>query len=115
MIVVTQTARQKLVDYLTEHNISSPLRIALMQGGCSGSALGLAIDEAKQDDFIESFDDLTILMERNLLDQCGSLTIDFIESGSRSGFSIASSNPLPGTGNGCSSGTGSCGSGGCGC
>ena len=113
MIVVTETARKKLINYLSDNNISSPLRIALMQGGCSGASLGLAIDEAKEDDFIQSFDDLTFLMKKELLEQCGSITIDFIDSGSKSGFSIKSSNPVPGAGTGCMSG--SCNPGGCGC
>ena len=113
MIAVTKTAQQKLINYLSENNISSPLRIALMQGGCSGAALALAIDEAKDDDIIQSFGELSVLMNKDLLEQCGSISIDFIESGSKSGFSIQSSNPVPGVGKGCTSG--SCNSGGCGC
>jgi iron-sulfur cluster assembly accessory protein len=113
MIAVTEIAQQKLSNYLRENNISSPLRIALMQGGCSGAALGLAIDETKEDDFIQSFEEVTFLMKQELLEQCGSISVDFIESGSKSGFSIQSANPLPGAGTGCMSG--SCNSGGCGC
>lgn len=115
MIAVTEIALQKLINYFNENNISSSLRIALMQGGCSGTTLGLAIDDAKEDDFIESFDELTILIDKNLLEQCRSVSVDFIESGSRAGFSITSSDPIPGAGAGCMSGSGSCGSGGCGC
>ncbi len=113
MIAITETAQEKLINYLSENNISSSIRIVQMQGGCSGSVLGLAVDEAKDDDFVQSFDELTFLAEKKLLEQCGAFTVDFIESGSRSGFSIQSTNPLPGAGAGCNSG--SCDSGGCGC
>jgi len=57
--------------------------------------------------------DLTFLIEKELLQQCGDVTIDYIDSDSRAGFSVRSSRPPPGAGSGCSSG--SCGSGGCGC
>lgn len=113
MLDVTTQANEKLVGYMKENNITSALRVMLMQGGCSGPSLGLALDEKKPLD--ESFkrQDLTFLVEKNLLEQCGAIKIDYLEAGSRSGFSISSSNPLPGAGGGCSSG--SCASGGCGC
>ncbi len=113
MLDVTAQANEKLVDYMQENNIKSALRVALMQGGCSGPSLGLALDEEKPMDELFQRQDLTFLVDRQLLQQCGSITIDFVDAGNRSGFSVHSSNPLPVTGGGCSSG--SCGSGGCGC
>ncbi|NOX79663.1 MAG: hypothetical protein GXP57_00960 [Deltaproteobacteria bacterium] len=53
---------------------------------------------------------MTFLIEQGLLSTCGSIKLDFIESGYRSGFSITAANPV--SGGGCSSGscsTGSCG------
>ncbi len=113
MLDVSDLANEKLIEYMESNNISSSLRVALMQGGCSGPALGLALDDVKETD--ESFvkKDLTFLVEKGLLEQCGTISVDYVDSGPRSGFSISSANPLPGAGSGCSSG--SCGSGGCGC
>ncbi|MFH0784232.1 MAG: IscA/HesB family protein [Pseudomonadota bacterium] len=113
MLEVTGQANEKLVAYMKDNNITSPLRVMLLQGGCSGPSLGLALDEEKPLDELFQRQDLTFLVEKDLLKQCGDITIDYIESGSRSGFNIHSSIPLPNTGSGCSSG--SCGSGGCGC
>lgn len=115
MLDVTAEANEKLVGYMKDNNITSALRVTLMQGGCSGPSLGLALDEEKPLDELFKRQDLTFLIEKNLLQQCGDITIDYLEAGSRSGFNISSSNPLPsgGSGSGCSSG--SCGSGGCGC
>jgi Fe-S cluster assembly iron-binding protein IscA len=54
---------------------------------------------------------MKFLIEESLLKTCGSIKIDFIDSGMRSGFSITSANPIGG-GGGCSSS--SCASGSCG-
>ncbi len=113
MLEVTTQANEKLIEYLQANNISSSLRIALMQGGCSGPSLRLALDEEKPTDELFARQKLTFLVEKDLLQQCGTITVDYAEAGSRSGFTITSANPLPETGGGCSSG--SCGSGGCGC
>jgi HesB-like selenoprotein len=112
MLDVSELANEKLLEYMKANNISSSLRVALMQGGCSGPSLGLALDEEKETD--ESFvkQDLTFLVEKSLLEQCGAISVDYVDAGSRSGFNISTTTPLPGAGNGCSSG--SCGSGGCG-
>ncbi|MBE0585359.1 MAG: IscA/HesB family protein [Desulfofustis sp.] len=111
MFDVTPMANDKLVNYLKENKISSAIRVSVMHGGCSGPALGLSLDEAKPQDESFQIDDLTFVIEKSLLEQCGSISIEYIEAGSRSGFTISSANPLPMGGGGCSSG--SCGSGGC--
>jgi iron-sulfur cluster assembly protein len=113
MLDVTAVANEKLVGYMKDNNISSALRVMAIQSGCSGPSLGLALDEEKPLDEVFQQQDLKILIEKTLLQQCGNITIDYIEAGSRSGFNISSTIPLPGGGGGCSSG--SCGSGGCGC
>ncbi len=113
MLEVTAQANEKLIEYMKANNISSSLRVALMQGGCSGPSLGLALDEEKPMDEVFEREGLTFLVEKDLLEQCGNIAVDYHDAGSRSGFSLSSTNPLPGAGGSCSSG--SCGSGGCGC
>ncbi len=108
MLNVTAMANDKLVNYLKENKISSAIRVSLMQGGCSGPALGLSLDEERLQDESFHIDDLTFVVEKSLLEQCGGISVDFIEAGSRSGFTISSANPLPVSSGGCSSG--SCGS-----
>jgi len=68
----------------------------------------LALDEPKENDEKYEQDGLTFLVDNNLLDTCGTIKVDFIDAGMRSGFSISSEKPLGG-GSGCSSGE--CGSG----
>ena len=107
MFEVTESATQNLKSYMEQNNIESALRIAIMSGGWSGPSLGLALDEPKENDEKYEQDGLTFLVDNNLIDTCGTIKVDFIDAGMRSGFSISSEKPLGG--GGCSSGE--CGSG----
>jgi iron-sulfur cluster assembly protein len=72
--------------------------------------LGLALDEPKDNDKVYNQSDLTFLVEDSLLETCGTINVEYVEAGPRSGFGISSANPIGG--GGCSSG--SCSSGSCG-
>lgn len=98
---VTDLAVTKLKEYLAENSIESALRIALMQGGCSGPSLGLALDEPKDSDKVFDNDTLKFLVEETLFDTTGDITVDYVDAGPRSGFGITSEKPIGG---------GSCGS-----
>ena len=63
----------------------------------------MALDEPKESDAKYEQDGLTFLVDNNLLDSCGSIKVDFMDAGMRSGFSISSTNPLGGGDGGCSS------------
>jgi Fe-S cluster assembly iron-binding protein IscA len=73
--------------------------------------LGLALDEPKDSDKVFDQDDLKFVVEGSLLTSCGSIKVDFMDAGPRSGFSISSSIPLGSSGSGS---CGSCGGGTCG-
>ena len=114
MIEVTELAGQKLKAYLDENKIDSAVRVAVMNG-CGGPSLGLALDEAKATDATTEREGVTVLIDNELLSQCGGVRVDFSEGsgcGCQSGFAVTSTVPLPNTGGGCG---GSCSSGGCGC
>jgi len=107
MFEVTDLAVNNLQAYLDQNKINSAIRIALMQGGCSGPSLGLALDEPKESDKVFDENNLKFLVDEELMQQCGTVKVDFVDAGYRSGFSITSTNPL-GSGGSCCSG-GSCG------
>ena len=113
MLEVTALALNNLKAYLEQNNVNSAIRVALMQGGCSGAALGLALDERKENDKSFDEDGLQFLIDKDLLEQCGSVKVDFIDAGYRSGFTITSTHPVS-TGDStgddpCGSCKGSCG------
>jgi Fe-S cluster assembly iron-binding protein IscA len=117
MITVTPLATEKLAAYLTENNIDSPVRITATSG-CSGPSLGLALDERQDHDHAREEKGVTLLISRDLAQQCGTVTVDFIEAKSGcgcgdGGFSITSERALPG-GGGCGGCGGSCSTGSCG-
>lgn len=113
MLEVTEMAGQKLKKYLAENKIDSAVRVAVMNG-CSGPSLGLALDEAKATDATADRDGVQVIIDNDLLGQCGAVRVDFTEGsgcGCKSGFSVTASVPLPSSGGGCG---GSCSSGRCG-
>jgi Fe-S cluster assembly iron-binding protein IscA len=73
--------------------------------------LGLALDEPKNNDKIFENGGLKFLVEEGLLNTCGTVRVEYVDAGPRSGFGITASNPIGGGGGSCKSG--SCGSGGC--
>ncbi|MCW5201929.1 IscA/HesB family protein [Desulfobulbus sp. US1] len=119
MLEVTETAITNVKEYLREQNIESAVRIVMMSGGCSGPGLGLALDEAKENDLTSEQDGVNFLVEKVLAETCGTITVDFTEASgsgcgcSGGGFSIKSEKPLSGddekSGCGCSCTSGSCG------
>lgn len=116
MITISPLAEEKLAAYLSENNIDSPVRIAIVND-CSGPSLGLALDEQKNGDIDHSTETFTLLVAGDLAKECGAIEVDYVEEKSgcgcngAGGFTLKTENPLPSQGGGCG---GSCSSG-CGC
>lgn len=114
MLEVTEKAGQKLKEYLEQNKIESAVRVALM-GGCGGPSLGLALDLSKESDTSTDRDGIRVIIDSELLGQCGVVRVDYSDGSgcgcSGGGFSVTSSVPLPSAAGGCG---GSCSSGGCG-
>ncbi|OGR02784.1 MAG: hypothetical protein A2511_04555 [Deltaproteobacteria bacterium RIFOXYD12_FULL_50_9] len=74
----------------------------------------MALDEPKSNDESVTVSELTFLVDKDLMERCGNIKVDFVDAGYRSGFSVSSTYPLS-SGGSCS--TSSCGSSGksCGC
>jgi iron-sulfur cluster assembly accessory protein len=106
-LIVTDLAVTKLTEYLADNSIESALRIALMQGGCGGPSLGLALDEAKDNDKTYDKENLKFLVEEDLFETTGDITVDYVEAGANSGFGITSEKPVGGSS--CCGSCGSCG------
>ena len=102
MIQVTEEALTKLEELLrSEGGEQSVIRIAVMGGGSKGPGLGLVVDEAAEEDKRYDVGGIPLIIDRGLLDYCGSVTIDFTlgtegkcGGASGSGFLIVPENPV---------------------
>lgn len=105
MFTLTENARKELDAFFSDKP-KSTVRIYLAPGGCSGPHLGLALDDAGEDDEILEQDGYTFCAAKSLWEQIGGVTMDV----SAMGFTLAPVNPLPSSGSSCGSCCGSCGS-----
>ena len=109
MIKLTENARKELEAFFADKP-KSGIRVYLAPGGCSGPHLGLALDEANDDDHVVEEGGFTFCASKGLWEQIGGVSIDL----SYMGFTLDPVNPLPGgsgsCGGGCCGSCGSCGS-----
>lgn len=106
MIEISESAQKELEAYFAGKDRST-IRIFLAPGGCSGPRLALAIDEAGADDATEEAGGFKFCINKELLEQIKSCSIDLADMG----FVVKPENPLPemSTG-GCGGCCGGCGS-----
>jgi len=96
MITVTDSAINGLNEHFSGKDVQ-PIRVYLADGGCGGMKLTLAVDENRDGDKSHEQESLTFLINEELSEKAGTVTIDMGEYG----FSIESENSLGG-GGGCS-------------
>ena len=97
MLQVTESAVENLKEYLKTNNITSAIRV-IMQSSCSGTNLGLGLDDKKESDKVFEEDGVTFLVDDAMFATTGAIKVDYIkpsscgcggESGS-GGFSVSS-------------------------
>lgn len=102
MLKVSEEALEKLGELLSaQGGENSAIRVAVMGGVSNSSGLGLIVDESQHSDKLFSFGAIPLIIERNLLDYCQSITIEFktgkggtCGGNSGSGFIITPENPV---------------------
>ncbi|MFV0420690.1 IscA/HesB family protein [Oleidesulfovibrio sp.] len=106
MITLLESAHKELDAYFSDKEKAS-IRIYLAPGGCSGPRLALALDEAGEADKTAEAGGYTFVMNTDLHQQVGNVTIDV----TCSGFTLTPQIPLPGGGGcgGCGSSSNCCG------
>lgn len=113
MFTVTPDAASKIKDYLNSNKLEDPVRVVL-QNGCGGMSLGLALDSTKDGDQVFREQDITFLVESGIMATTGAIKVDFVPPSSDcgcsgGGFTVTSEKPLAGGGCGSSCASGSCG------
>jgi iron-sulfur cluster assembly protein len=113
MVNVSSKAEDVLKEYFKDKEIS-PIRIFLQSGGCCGGpSLAMALDEQKDKDQVFKINGFTMLVDDDLMKMAKGITVDFVDSGTQSGFTVTTEAPIGGGGS-CGTEGGGCGSG-CSC
>ena len=102
MLEISDTALEKLGELVAaEGGPDSGVRIAPMGGGISSSGLGLIVDEPTETDVVVENGGVRIIVDRNLIDYCKTITIEFqtgregsCGGSSGSGFMITPGEPI---------------------
>lgn len=103
MITISESAKAKITDLLSEENNSNLyLRTFIQGGGCAGFSYGFTFDEEKnEDDFEIPVDKFTVLIDSMSMQYLSGATIDYKEELMGSSFTI--NNPNATTTCGCGS------------
>ncbi len=98
MLEITLPAQEEIAEYFKDKE-ASPLRIFLNEGGWGGPTFGIALDGAKDTDFILEIAKQTYVVDKELLAKAKPITVDFATNG----FKIDTNMELPKNGcDGCS-------------
>ena len=100
MLKIEDAALPHLAGMLQQSNPLSAIRIMVL-GGPNGVGLGLMVDEKTENDASITYEKIPFLVEQNLLDYCGTISIGYIENsdgscpaGNNGAFVITSENKL---------------------
>lgn len=78
MIQITDAASQAIKEIIAQEGIEDSIRV-VMSGGCSGASLGLTTDKAADGDLSHDQDGVNYIIAKDLSDQTGQVTVDWID------------------------------------
>lgn len=80
MFDVSESALKVLAEYLGQQQINSAIRITPMAGNCAGPHLRLRTDEMEASDSCFQRGGILFILDTELLAECVSIRIDYVES-----------------------------------
>lgn len=86
---LTELAKQKLQDYLSEEPSDTVVRILVEDDG----KFGLSLDQADESDFPFQLEGLGFVIEGSQREALSGLKIDYLDQGAASGFSLTGGRP----------------------
>lgn len=103
-VKMSELAFTEFKKFLQENYVTSDeIRINLTGNGWSGPVFNLVLDEQKEDDNVEKFGDIKLVVKKSVNDEFGSLVIKCGEENGLDGFSIELENKQEGECASCSS------------
>jgi len=80
--------------FLNEKGLSPRLRIDLRFTGCCDASLGLRVDDISENDLFIEVDGLTFIIDPEVYDLAGDITIAYLEEEGKKGFLLTSERPV---------------------
>lgn len=88
-VTLSQEAYDEFKSFLDENGIDNySIRINLAGIGCSGPMFNISVDEAKEGDVVEKINDITFVVESQLIDEYGGFIILSTEENDGRGLSL---------------------------
>jgi Fe-S cluster assembly iron-binding protein IscA len=94
MVKMTAEAREAVKSFLTTRDNPRTIRIDLHSTGCCDSSLGLSVDEVRENDLIQEIDGLTLVINPEIYELVGEITISYVDEKGKKGFVLNSGKPL---------------------
>ena len=92
MFEITENAQIRIKELVKKRQLITPIRIIASRGGCCGSYFSIGFDESRTDDEVITYDGLTYVINKTLLEQEKPIRVDYIESPEGDGFRITVQN-----------------------
>lgn len=88
-VTMNENAYKEFKEFLDENKVEGyNVRINLAGYGCSGPAFNISISEAREEDVTEVINDITFIIEKNLIDDFGGFLILSSEENEGKGISL---------------------------
>ncbi|MGD0278316.1 MAG: hypothetical protein ABSC11_03310 [Smithella sp.] len=87
-------AAQAIKTWMFENHVQNAVRIEIRSSGCCDVSLGLRIDSARESELLVIVEGITFVIDRELHDLTGQITISCSGESHETGFIITSSIPL---------------------
>jgi Fe-S cluster assembly iron-binding protein IscA len=87
-------AARAIKTWMTENNAQGAVRIEIRSTGCCDASLGMRIDSARESDLVMIVEGITFVVDREIHDLAGQISIARSDEPNRAGFIITSSIPL---------------------
>ena len=90
MLQITEKASEMIKLYLKDREEAPSIRLMLNEGGCSGPSVGMVLDESTDKDVSFQEHGITVVVDKEFLEQIKPVTIDFVSTPMGEGFQISS-------------------------
>jgi len=90
MFQVTEKAIEMIKNFLQDKDEAHSIRVMMVEGGCAGPSLGMALDESKEDDEVFKENGITFMVNRDLFELAKPISLDYITTNMGSGFKLTS-------------------------